>query len=99
MPGAGSVTNGMNQPPQPAVSFPAAAASHHQPPQVPARAGQMDKSSLFDPARPNSDMSIMSEFSSITQCDNISVNPLLSNPLGMQPQPLNQPQQNIDIKE
>jgi len=128
MPGAGSVTNGMNQPPQPAVSFPAAAASHHQPPQVPARAGQMDKSSLFDPARPNSDMSIMSEFSSITQCDNISmatrqsvneilsmadvsvfsgdtinldnisVNTLLSNPLGMQ-QPLNQPQQNIDIKE
>merc|ERR1711971_1287984 len=88
----------------------------------------MDKSSLFDPARPNSDMSIMSEFSSITQCDNISmatrqsvneilsmadvsvfsgdtinldnisVNTLLSNPLGMQ-QPLNQPQQNIDIKE
>jgi len=119
MPGAGS--NGMNQP-QPPVSFPAEA-SHQQPPQVPARAGQM-----FDPTRPNSDMSIMSEFSSLTQCDNISmatrqsvneilsmadvsvfsgdtinldnisVNTLLSNPLGMQ-QPLNQPQENIEIKE
>ena len=130
MPGAANAVMNTQQP-QPAVSFPAApAAASQQPPQVPARAGGMQKSSLFDPAsvRPNSDMSIMSDFSSITQCDNISmatrqsvneilsmadvsvfsgdtinldnisVNTLLNNPLGMQ-QPLDQPQENIEIKE
>ena len=143
MPGASNVSNGVGMTPQSSVHFPgpqlsavssAVSSTVSQPPQVPARAAA-HKSSLFDPARPNSDMSIMSDFSSLTQCDNISlatrqsvneilsmadvsvfsgdtinldnisVNTLLNNPLGMQP--LNQqsssislqPPGNIDIKE